>query len=158
MARAIVRAVVEAVARRDEQLSEVGTSREAKARREKRWRLWALRYFVLQGASGVMWWMFLFAYPQHRVLFHPVAFGEDPLLSFWLADSVCFIGGSLLAALALWRGGSQAARPVWFVTGAVWFGALYCAQVTLQTGEAWVAAVSMLLASLMSGLFASRCC
>lgn len=113
-------------------------------------------YLMVQGALTLAWWVMLWTVPESRVLFKPAAQPDDALLSFWLADLVCVAAGSALSGLWLLRRDTRAIPAIWFTTGAIVYGALYCVAVTWQTGEAVLASSLMIPAAMATSLIAVR--
>lgn len=89
------------------------------------------------------------AYPLSIKWFQPIDWPADALLSFWLADLILIVIGSLTAAAGVWRNSQWTATVVWTVAVVTWYPTLVCIATSITTGEAWIAA-SMMVA--MSGL------
>lgn len=101
-------------------------------------------YMLLQGFAGASWWMCLVWIPSSRDYFTPQGAPDWTILSFWLADSLLFVVGSVLSGVFLLRGSSYARPVLWFTAGAVSYASLYCVGQSTLTGSAWLAAVAML--------------
>ena len=97
-------------------------------------------YFVGQALAVSCWWLLLFAYPDSIHWFQPKQWPIETLSSFWLADTLLLVGGSLTASLALGFRFPWATSCVWFIAAAAIYPALYCILVSVQTDEAWIAA------------------
>ena len=91
----------------------------------------------------------LIAYPMSIHWFQPSEWPADALLSFWLADFILIVAGSLTAAAGVWRHCPWAPTVVWTVAVVTWYPTLVCVATSLKTSEAWIAA-SMMVA--MAGL------
>ena len=114
----------------------------------------AAAYLALQGVLGIAWWAGVLAWPAFRARFEPPDAAPVSLTSFWLADLVFVVAGSLLAAhgIARWRPWAQAAPLV--VAGAVGYATLYCVALSAATGAAWTMSVLMLPAAALTALCA----
>lgn len=110
---------------------------------------WSI-YFFCQATLGAAWWVLLLAVPDSRQYFRPAAGPDSMLLSFWLADLVCFVAGSAAAGWFLLRDDPRSRPALWFTAGAVVYAALYCIALSWMTGEAWVAAASMLVPAILT--------
>ena len=106
-------------------------------------------YLAVQAFGTLAWWVLLFAIPSSIDWFQPKVWPDGALLSFWMADFVLIIAGSLLAAICVWRRASSAATLVWVVAAVTWYPTLVCIATSLQTGEAWIASAMMVC---MAGL------
>lgn len=108
----------------------------------------AVRYLLLQGALVVVWWAWVLLDPDARQWFLPAGRPDAALLSFWLADLVCVVAGSLTTARLVATRNPRAASAAWFTSGSLAFGALWCLAVSIETNAAWWATVAMLSAAL----------
>ncbi|EKK04385.1 protein-S-isoprenylcysteine O-methyltransferase [Rhodopirellula baltica SH28] len=106
-------------------------------------------YLVVQAIGTLGWWMLLLVYPASIQWFQPASWPDGSLLSFWMADFVLIVAGSLLAAICVWRRTSSAATLVWVIAAVTWYPTLVCIATSLQTGEAWIASAMMVC---MAGL------
>ncbi len=70
-------------------------------------------------------------------------------MSFWLADFVLIVAGSIVAAVGAWRRSHWSTMAVWVVAVVTWYPTLVCIATSVRTDEAWVA--SSMMAS-MAGL------
>ncbi len=113
-------------------------------------------YLLAQGAVTIVWWLLLWGVPQSRAFFKPVQHVESVLLAFWMADLVGVAGGSLVAGLWIRRGDRRAGAAVWFATGSVVYGALYCTATTWLTGQAMAASGLMVPAAIVTSAIAIR--
>lgn len=100
-------------------------------------------YFLFQAVGTAAWWGLLIAYPPSIKWFQPADWPEEPLLSFWLADFVLIITGSIIAAIGVSRRRDWAGNVVWAIAVVVWYPTLVCIATSMQTGEAWIAASMM---------------
>ncbi len=115
---------------------------------QSKWRWGAALYFVLQGVSGLVWWIVLLAFPKLRELFWPRlpggGFDGRGLLAFALPDALGFIGLSLLCAWALWRGSKLWWALLCLHVGALGYATLFCWNLALLTrGETLLPALLM---------------
>lgn len=106
-------------------------------------------YFLFQAIGTAAWWGLLIAYPPSIKWFQPTDWPAVSLLSFWLADFVLIIAGSIIAATGVWQRRDWAGSVVWAVSVAVWYPTLVCIATSMQTGEAWIASSMMVT---MAGL------
>ena len=106
-------------------------------------------YFVVQAIGTLSWWGLLILFPPSIKWFQPADWPADALLTFWMADLILIVAGSLIAAAGVWRHCHWATNVVWNVAVVTWYPTLVCIATGIQTGEAWIAA-SMMVA--MSGL------
>ena len=106
-------------------------------------------YFCLQAIGTVCWWGLLVAYPPSIKWFQPTDWPVNTLLSFWLADLILIVAGSLIAAAGVWRHSQWSTTVVWTVAVVTWYPTLVCIATSIRTGEAWIAS-SMMVA--MAGL------
>lgn len=100
-------------------------------------------YFLVQAIGTVAWWGLLVGYPPSVKWFQPNDWPADSLMSFWLADFVLIVAGSITAAVGVWRKRSWAVSVVWAVALVVWYPTLVCIATSVQTGEAWMASSMM---------------
>jgi len=106
-------------------------------------------YFLVQAIGTAAWWGLLVAYPPSVKWFQPNDWPVGSLMSFWLADLVLMVAGSVTAAIGVWRMNLWAGSVVWTVAGVVWYPTLVCVATSVQTGEAWIASSMMVC---MAGL------
>ncbi|EMI25610.1 methyltransferase family protein [Rhodopirellula europaea] len=106
-------------------------------------------YLAVQAFGTLAWWVLLLVYPASIPWFQPATWPNGALLSFWMADFVLIMAGSLLAAICVWHQASSAATLVWVVAAVTWYPTLVCIATSLQTGEAWIASAMMVC---MAGL------
>ncbi|WP_197137827.1 methyltransferase family protein [Crateriforma conspicua] len=100
-------------------------------------------YFASQAIGVVAWWALLMLHPESIGWFHPEGWPDDALLSFWLADFTLIVGGSLTAAVSVWRQHKWASTAVWSVAAICWYPTLVCIATSMRTGEAWIASAMM---------------
>ena len=91
-------------------------------------------YFLIQGISTAAWWLLLFAYPPSVKWFQPSDWPAGALLSFWLADFVLIITGSVIAATGILRQHEWAGNAVWAVTVLTWYPILVCLATSNRNG------------------------
>jgi protein-S-isoprenylcysteine O-methyltransferase Ste14 len=106
-------------------------------------------YFFIQAISTAAWWGLLIAYPPSLKWFQPNDWPVESFLSFWLADFVLLIAGSMITAVGVWRLSDWAGNAVWAIVAVVWYPTLVCIATSIQTGEAWIASAMMVC---MAGL------
>ncbi|MFO0963882.1 MAG: hypothetical protein U0625_13395 [Phycisphaerales bacterium] len=107
-------------------------------------------YLRIQGTLVVGWWLLLLLSPEERARFKAADHPDSALLAFWLGDLVIVAAGSLLAAHWLVRGSPRAAGTLWFLSGGISFGTLYCVALSMLTGQALVGCVLMVPAALVT--------
>src|SRR6056297_310928 len=100
-------------------------------------------YFLVQAIGTAAWWVLLIAYPLSVKWFQPIDWPTGALLSFWLADFVLIIAGSIIAAIAVSRQHDWAGNVVWAVAVVTWYPTLVCIATSMQSGEAWIASSMM---------------
>lgn len=100
-------------------------------------------YFLIQAIGTTAWWGLLIAYPPSIKWFQPAEWPTESLLSFWLADFVLIVVGSITAATGVWRQLEWAGNVVWAVAVVTWYPTLVCIATSMQSGEAWIAASMM---------------
>ncbi|TWU15470.1 methyltransferase family protein [Allorhodopirellula heiligendammensis] len=100
-------------------------------------------YFLIQATGTAAWWMLLNAYPPSVKWFQPIDWPSESLLSFWLADFVLIIAGSIIAATGVLRRSCWAGDVVWAVAVVTLYPTLVCLATSMQTGEAWIASAMM---------------
>lgn len=110
-------------------------------------RVVATRYYCLQGAAVLAWWILLWQVPASRTLFQPPGSPGYLLLSFWLPDLVLIAAGSWLAAWLTHYESRYASTGRWLVAGALAYATLYCVALSLWTGAAWTSVLPMLAAA-----------
>lgn len=103
-------------------------------------------YLFLQAAAGSAWWLTLWLNPRTRSLFWAPSTSDDVLAAFAVADLLVFVVASALAAGLVLKTHRWAQRVLWFAVGGIAYAAFFCVASAMLTGEAWLAAVSMLLA------------
>lgn len=91
-------------------------------------------YLCVQGAAGVVWWLFLYAVPSSQSHFSPDGLPDAFILSYAFADIALFVILSLISALAFALRHSLARIPLLILTGAVLYSALHCIGLQLQYG------------------------
>lgn len=106
-------------------------------------------YFFIQAFATFAWWSLLLLSRDSIRLFQPTEWPPEVLLSFFLADLIFLVIGSLVAAIAVMGERTWAKTAVWIMVGAGWYPALYCVGVSVLTDEAWIAS-SLMVA--MAGL------
>lgn len=106
-------------------------------------------YFFIQALGTAVWWVLLIAYPPSVKWFQPTEWPAESRLSFWLADFLLIIAGSIIAAIGVLWQRDWAGNVVWAVSVAVWYPTLVCIATSMHTAEAWIAS-SMMVS--MSGL------
>ena len=100
-------------------------------------------YLLIQAISTAAWWGLLVGHPPSVDWFQPSDWPAGSLLSFWLADFVLIIGGSLIAAVGVWRRCEWSTTVVWMVAAVTWYPTLVCIATSVQTGQAWIASSMM---------------
>ncbi|TWU02831.1 methyltransferase family protein [Stieleria varia] len=100
-------------------------------------------YFLIQAIGTAAWWGLLIAYPPSVKWFQPADWPVESLLSFWLADFVLIIAGSIIAAIGVLQQRDWAGHVVGVVAVTVWYPTLVCIAASIQTGEAWIASSMM---------------
>ena len=106
-------------------------------------------YFCLQALATICWWALLVAYPLSIKWFQPRDWPVDALLSFWLADLILIVAGSLIAATGVWCHRLWSPYVIWTVAAVTWYPTLVCIATSIKSGEAWVASTMMVT---MAGL------
>lgn len=76
-------------------------------------------------------------------LFIPAGWESGTLISFWLADAIVVVLGSLLAGLAVSKNATWSMSVIWFVLGGTTYAALYCVAISLQTRGNWLSTTLM---------------
>lgn len=100
-------------------------------------------YFLIQSAGTAAWWVLLLLNPSSIDWFQPAQWPAASLLSFWLADFVLIVGGSLFVAIGVLNRKRWSTVAVWSLAAAVWYPTLVCIAASIQTGQAWIAAAMM---------------
>jgi hypothetical protein len=100
-------------------------------------------YLVAQAILVAVWWLSLALQPDVRHWFRPANAPDSMLLAFWLADLVCVIFGSGLAAWLMHNRDPRRAFVLSFTSGALVYGLLYGVALSLMTGEAWLGVLLM---------------
>lgn len=103
-------------------------------------------YFFLQGVAVACWWVLLIVMPDTRAWFFPEPLTGAPLMSFWLADLGLLVGGSFLASWLVWARNPAASPTAWFLSGALYYPAIYCLTVSLHLGGGELGVVAMFVA------------
>ena len=111
-------------------------------------------YLISQSVLVAIWWMAIALMPDLRDWFRPAGAPDVMLLSFWLADFVCIVFGSALAALWLHRRDRRRTPALWFTSGALVYATLYCIGVASMSGEAWLGVLLMAPAAVVTLLIA----
>lgn len=104
-------------------------------------------YLIAQAILVTAWWLVLALLPEARDWFRPTGAPDSMLLAFWLADLVCIVLASLLAAWLVHRRDRRRVAMLSFTSGALLYGTLYCATLTWFTGEAWLGVILMIPAT-----------
>ncbi|MFK7790891.1 MAG: isoprenylcysteine carboxylmethyltransferase family protein, partial [Phycisphaeraceae bacterium] len=91
-------------------------------------------YFLFQGIAVACWWALLIMMPDSRAWFFPESLTGAALMSFWLADLGLLVGGSFLASWLVWTRNPAASPTAWFLSGALYYPAIYCLTVSLHLG------------------------
>jgi len=65
-------------------------------------------------------------------------------MSFWLADFVLIVAGSIAVAVGVWRQRHWAGGLVWAVAMVTWYPTLVCIATSARTGQAWIASSMMI--------------
>jgi hypothetical protein len=65
------------------------------------------------------------------------------LFSFWLADSVLLVAGSLVAAIGAWRHSHWSTTNIWMVAAVTWYPTLVCIATGIQTSQTCIASSMM---------------
>ena len=100
-------------------------------------------YFLVQAVATTGWWTLLLAYPPSVKWFQPNDWPIGSLWSFWLADLVLIIAGSIIAAMCVLLQTAWAGWAVWTIAIVTWYPTLVCIAASLQTGQAWIASAWM---------------
>ncbi|MEM8669718.1 MAG: methyltransferase [Planctomycetota bacterium] len=100
-------------------------------------------YFLIQAVSAAAWWALLFVYPPSVKWFQPNAWPNETLLTYWLADFILIIMGSVLVSFATARQSAWSTIAVWGLTTACWYPTFVCLAISVRTGEAWIATAMM---------------
>jgi len=107
----------------------------------------AVAYLIAQAILVTGWWLILALLPDARDWFRPTGAPDSMLLAFWIADLICIVVASLLAAWLLHRRDPRRVVVLAFTSGALLYGTLYCATLTWLTGEAWLGVILMIPAT-----------
>jgi hypothetical protein len=104
-------------------------------------------YLIAQAILVTAWWLIIALLPDARDWFRPTGAPDSMLLAFWIADLVCIVLASLLAASLVHRRDPRRLMVLAFTSGALVYGTLYCATLTWLTGEAWLGVILMIPAT-----------
>jgi hypothetical protein len=107
-------------------------------------------YLIVQAILVTAWWLILGVLPDARDWFRPPGVPDFMLLAFWVADLVCIIVTSLLAAWLVHRRDPRRVVALSFASGALVYGTLYCATLTWLTGQAWLGVILMIPATVVT--------
>lgn len=113
----------------------------------------ASRYFMVQGAAVILWWILLFTVPQSRAYFR-MGDSDVVLLAFWLPDLLLLGIGSIVTSHWIRTESRLMPLALWFVTGTLTYATLYCLAFALLTDTGWLGVVLMAPAMIVSGNFA----
>ena len=105
-------------------------------------------YFLVQGIAVLLWCALLLLVPSSRA---PFQMPGALLLAFWLPDLALLAIGSLVAGGLTLRRSPLAGIARWLVCGAIGYASLYLVAYALLTDSAWLGALFMLPAALLSG-------
>ena len=104
-------------------------------------------YLTAQAVLGVLWWASLFRVPSVRTWFELMPDRRSGLDAFLLADAVVFVGGSLVAAITIWRRSPWAGTVTALTAGGVAYATLYLAGWVVLEGSAATGLVPMGIAT-----------
>lgn len=114
-------------------------------------------YLIAQGSAGFAWWLTLALVPSSRAYFAPPGAPDWAILSFWLADLLFFVCGSLLCGFAM-AVRSPRAQPLLLLTvGGTSYATLYCVGASLMTGSMWLPTGVMVASPCVTVWIASQC-
>lgn len=106
-------------------------------------------YFIVQAIAVAVWWAILLIWPASIHWFQPRGWPRETLLSFWLADGVLIVGGSLVTGWLVFTQHRLARFAVWAIAGTALYAAFYCLGCSVHCDDAWLA-TSMMVS--MAGL------
>ena len=98
---------------------------------------------LLQGLLVGLWWWQLLSIRSSIDWFQPSILPDQSLLSFWLADSLLLVLGSVITAWAILSDRRVAIPGLWILVGGSTYGALYCLGSSLISDQAWLATTLM---------------
>jgi hypothetical protein len=107
-------------------------------------------YLLSQAVLVAAWWIALVLAPAVRGWFVPTDAPDYLVLAFWLADLVCVVFGSAVAAWAVHGRHTGKALVLSFTSGALVYGLLYCVALSMLTGEAWPGVLLMAPATILT--------
>jgi hypothetical protein len=110
----------------------------------------AIAYLIIQGVAVYAWWTILLLFPAAREPFKAPGAPDSTLLAFIGADLLVYAGGSLAAAYGLARRSSWAWPALCVNAGAAIYAALYALALPLFSGGAWLGALMMAPALVVS--------
>lgn len=113
-------------------------------------------YLFAQSALAAGWWALLVIRPESRTWFRPLDGPDVMLLAFWIADLACVVLGSAVAAWLVHRRDARRSTALAFLSGAMVYATLYCAALSIMTGEAWLGVALMLPATVVTLAIARR--
>lgn len=114
-------------------------------------------YFLTQATLIAAWWALLWSYAPSIRWFLPDGAPASALTTFWLPDAVMLVGGSLVAAVAIWRQARWAATAVWSLAVVSWYPTLWCLATSLASNEGWIATALMATMASVSLAMATIC-
>jgi len=117
----------------------------------------AIAYLFLQAVAGLAWWVGIFTSPALRAYFVAPDAPDITLTAFIGADSLLFVGGSIVSAILLHREHPKRGGVLWFTAGAVAYAALYALGLSVLTNAVWLGSVPMLGAMVITIVIAWRC-
>lgn len=100
-------------------------------------------YFFVQAVAVAVWWAILLTWPASIRWFQPKGWPQEVLLSFWLADGVLIVGGSLVTGWLVFTRHRLACFAVWAIAGTVLYAAFYCLGCSVRCDDAWLATAMM---------------
>lgn len=107
----------------------------------------AVAYLIAQSILVAGWWLVIVLMPDVRAWFRPNDAPDSMLLAFWLADVVCIVLASACAAWLVHRRDPRRVVLLAFTSGALVYASLYCATLTILTGDAWLGVLMMIPAT-----------
>lgn len=93
-------------------------------------------YLLAQAVGTAAWWCALLIVPESIDWFQPASWPDDALLGFWFADGLLVVGGSLVAAIMIFKRLLHSSVSIWKLAAMTWYPTLYCIGVSVLTGEA----------------------
>lgn len=107
-------------------------------------------YLGLQAFAVTVWWCLLVVSPDLIPLFRSQAMPDSVLLDLWLADlSLIALGSALVSGFVYHEAGARV-PAAWFLTGAVWYAALFSVGGSLRSGGGWLAVALMSTAAIIT--------